>query len=287
MKVFISWSGLQRKHIAHALRIWLRLVIQHIDPWMSELDIGAGQRWGNELWKELQDSQFGVVCLTAENLQAPWMHFETGALAKAVDQRVCPYLYEIQPGIVQGPLSQFQMKKTDKTGTRELLQSINDASTSLHEKALPIEDLNEAFETWWPKLEAKLNTVPPTATTVPPRREAVDMLEELLELVRNLARSSPSRDDLLELVRTIGRSSPSRDDPVLEFVRNLARSSPFRDELLELVRTIGKSSPSRDDLLEALGKPSRSAHSGGYGRSATSEPILPPNEPQEGAPPPK
>jgi hypothetical protein len=161
------------------------------------------------------------------------------------------------------------MKKTDKTGTRELLQSINEASTSLHEKALPIEDLNEAFETWWPKLEAKLNTVPPTATTVPPRREAVDMLEELLELVRNLARSSPSRDDLLELVRNIGRSSPLRDDRVLE----------LGTRWLETL--------SRDDLLEALGKPRRGAHSGGYGRSSTSEPILPSDEPQEGAPPPK
>jgi hypothetical protein len=211
MKVFISWSGPQSKHIAHALRIWLRSVIQSIDPWMSELDIGAGQRWGNELWKELQDSRFGVVCLTAENLQAPWMHFETGALAKAVEQRVCPYLYEIQPGIVQGPLSQFQMKKTDKTGTRELLQSINEASSSLNERALPIADLNEAFETWWPKLEAKLNTVPPTTTPAPPRREAADMLEELLELVRDIVRNLPlSSQSMLEAARqTMAAYNPS------------------------------------------------------------------------------
>jgi hypothetical protein len=269
MKVFISWSGLQSKHIAHALRIWLRLVIQHIDPWMSELDIDAGQRWVNELWKGLQDSRFGIVCLTAENLQAPWMHFETGALAKAVDQRVCPYLYEIQPGIVQGPLSQFQMKKTDKTGTRELLQSINEASTSLHEKALPIEDLHEVFEIWWPKLEEMLKAVPTTTTPAPPRPEAADMLEELLELVRNLARSSPSRDDLLELVRTIGRSSPSRDDLALEIGTRVLATLP------------------RDDLLEVLRNTRIGTHSGGYGRYSISEPILPRNEPQEGAPPPK
>ena len=146
MKVFISWSGPQSQHIARALQTWLRRVIQHLDPWMSELNIGAGQRWVNELWKGLEDSRFGIVCLTAENLQAPWMHFETGALAKAVEQRVCPYLYEIEPANVQWPLAQFQMKKTDKTGTRELLQSINDAGHSLNETALPIEDFNEAFE---------------------------------------------------------------------------------------------------------------------------------------------
>jgi TIR domain len=71
MKVFISWSGPQSQHIARALRAWLPRVIQHLDPWMSELDIGAGQRWERELWKELQDSHFGMVCLTPENLQAP------------------------------------------------------------------------------------------------------------------------------------------------------------------------------------------------------------------------
>ena len=117
---------------------------------MSELDIGAGQRWASELWKELQDSHFGVVCLTAENLQASWLHFEAGALAKAVDQRVCPYLYEIQSSDVKGLLSHFQMKKADKKETRELLQSINDASTTSKERVLSVEELNEAFETWWP-----------------------------------------------------------------------------------------------------------------------------------------
>jgi hypothetical protein len=202
MKVFISWSGPQSRYIAHALRKWLGLAIQHIEPWMSELDIGAGQRWVNELWKELQDSRFGIVCLTAENLQAPWMHFETGALAKAVEQRVCPYLYDIEPLSVPSPLFQFQGKKTDKTGTKELLQSINNASRSLRERALPIEHLNEVFETWWPNLEEMLKTVPVTTTPAPPRREQADMLEELLTLVRDIARNLPlSSQSMLEAAR--------------------------------------------------------------------------------------
>jgi len=108
------------------------------------------------------------------------------------------------------------MKKTDKTGTRELLQSINDASSSLNEKALPVEDLNEAFEIWWPTLEAKLNTVPLTTTPVPPRRDAADMLEELLELVRNLPRSTPSFNDLFEFVLKIVSHPLLRDTRRLE-----------------------------------------------------------------------
>ena len=41
MKIFISWSGAQSQYIAGILRWWLRRVIQHLDPWMSELDIGG------------------------------------------------------------------------------------------------------------------------------------------------------------------------------------------------------------------------------------------------------
>jgi hypothetical protein len=256
MKVFISWSGPQSKYIACALRKWLSLVIQHIEPWMSELDVGAGQRWVNELWKELQNSHFGVVCVTAENLQAPWMLFETGALAKAVEQRVCPYLYEIQPQSVQGPLTHFQMKKTDKTGTKELLQGINDASRSLGERALPIERLNEAFENWWPNLEEMPKTIPTTTIPAPPPRKTEDMLEELLGLVRNLARSSLSRDDLFELV--------------LNKVRNSSLRGTHRLETL---------------VRQRMGNAS-SHYSMAGGRVTISEPIPTPPEPQEGTPSP-
>jgi hypothetical protein len=158
---------------------------------MSELDIGAGQRWASELWKELQDGHFGVVCLTAENLQAPWLHFEAGALAKAVAQQVCPYLYELKPSDVKGPLSHFQMKQANKKETRELLQSINEASSALNERSLLPEHLDEAFEAWWPKLETELHAMPPSPTAAPPPRDERDMLEEILEIVRGQAIRPP------------------------------------------------------------------------------------------------
>jgi len=149
MKVFISWSGPQSKHIALALQEWLRKVIQNLNVWVSELNIEAGQRWTVELWRELQDSHFGVVCLTGENLRAPWLHFEAGAIAKGVEGRVCPYLYQFQSPLY-GPLSQFQWKQVDKQGTKELLQSINNASLDLTQRGLRPEDFDKVFETWWP-----------------------------------------------------------------------------------------------------------------------------------------
>jgi hypothetical protein len=185
---------------------------------MSEVDIEAGERWGDRLWRELQDSQFGVVCLTAENLQAPWLHYEAGALAKAVDRRVCPYLYKIKPTMVQGPLSHHQTKQVDKQGTKELLHSINTASLTLTKIGLPSEQLDKSFNTWWPQLEEKFSAVPPSTTAPPPRREIQEIVEEILEIVRNqqirqasFTRKTPFQEEMRELATKILREKQIAD----------------------------------------------------------------------------
>ena len=76
-KVFISWSGEQSKTVAEAIRGWLRgFFAGDPDPWMSEHDIEAGERWGKKLNEELEQSSLGVVCLTPENIREPWILFE-------------------------------------------------------------------------------------------------------------------------------------------------------------------------------------------------------------------
>ena len=41
--VFITWSKERSKAAALALRGWLPLVIQAVEPWMSDKDIGKGK----------------------------------------------------------------------------------------------------------------------------------------------------------------------------------------------------------------------------------------------------
>ena len=87
MKVFLSWHGMLSKSVALALRDWLRDVIQSVEPFMSAEDIAPGVRWAANLSAELANTTFGIVCLTRENVAAPYINYEVGALSKAVDDQ--------------------------------------------------------------------------------------------------------------------------------------------------------------------------------------------------------
>jgi hypothetical protein len=92
--VFISWSGDRSKWIAEALREWLPLVVQAAKPWMSSKDIDKGARGLQEISEKLERAKIGIVCLTPENLNVPWVLFEAGALSKTIDDetRLCTLL---------------------------------------------------------------------------------------------------------------------------------------------------------------------------------------------------
>lgn len=161
MKVFISWSGENSKAVAGVLREWLSLVFPDVSFWMSSRDIQAGQRWGNELDRELEDTAFGILCLVPGNLVAPWLLFEAGALSKSVtSSRVLPYCLGLEPNEVQGPLSRFQGVSADEEGTRRLIESINSLLEAKRSEAV----LAKIFEKWWPDLKRDMENVP--ATTV-------------------------------------------------------------------------------------------------------------------------
>lgn len=154
MKVFISWSGETSGQVAKSLRSFLQDVNQQIEPWLSTTDLAAGARWGDELAKSLDETNFGVICLTREALDSPWLVFEAGALSKSVAQgRVCPYLIGIRPAEVTGPLGQFQSKLADRDGTFDLLAAINESAET---GKLPEDRLRRYFERFWGDLETAL-----------------------------------------------------------------------------------------------------------------------------------
>ena len=103
MKVFISWSGARSKKVALIFRDWLPTVIQAIEPFVSSEDIEKGARWNTDIAQELKESSFGLICVTKENLSAPWLNFEAGALSKTIDNTyVAPLLFDVKPSDLKG-----------------------------------------------------------------------------------------------------------------------------------------------------------------------------------------
>jgi len=167
-------------------------VLPAAHAWVSDRDIGAGARWSDELVGVLAETKVGVICLTRDSQQKPWLLFEAGALAKQKDKViVCPYLLDLEEGdVAPGPLTMFQSKRATEEGTRDLFVTINKA---LQEPRKP-ESFGRVFDSAWPKLEAKLNVLP--RPPAPSPRSQDDVLKEILATVRSLARRSAGDSDV-------------------------------------------------------------------------------------------
>ena len=117
MKIFISWSGDRSRAVAELLRDWIKCVLQATQPWISARDIDRGAIWFSEIGNQLQDCTVGIICITQENKNKPWILFEAGALAKGLtSSRVCTLLVDLTPADLQNPLAQFNHTNNDRDG---------------------------------------------------------------------------------------------------------------------------------------------------------------------------
>jgi hypothetical protein len=219
MRIFLSWSGETSRGLAEVLRQWFPSVIQASRPYFSPDDITKGTRWSSEIAQELNDSLLGIICLTPDNLSAPWLMFEAGALSKNIGvAKVIPLLFNVDPADLVGPMTQFQAAKFTKDEVRRVVLAINQ---ELGDHRLAADVGEDVFEMWWPRLEEKVEEV--ISNTEPemtaPSRSEKDILEEVLALARSLSRNAPSHeggilspsaiDDLLaSSIRLIGTLKP-------------------------------------------------------------------------------
>jgi hypothetical protein len=183
MRIFISWSGDRSRALAAALHGWLPVVLHYVQPWMSSANIRSGDRWGTEVAQQLDTCDFGILCLTPENLTSAWILFEAGALAKSVSKgRVVPLVLDLDVAEITFPLGQFQARKADEESVRALVRDINkSAPTPLLEQNLEV-----ALTALWPSVRDKIQEIPAAAEKRPPKRSTEDVLEELVLTVRRL-----------------------------------------------------------------------------------------------------
>lgn len=242
MKIFISWSGKPSLNVATALRDWLPYIFNGIELFVSSEDIRKGKRWPLEVSKELDASNFGIVCLTPDNLEAPWLLFESGALSKSVKEASVYTLLVggLRIGDIEGPLSHFQHTIFEKEDFFKLVKSINEAQGPTKQDETR---LRKIFDKFWDDLETNVSTVTKIDSKPEKKRSSEDMLRELLETTSYIARNIPDsrQQDLLGEVR---RRELSLTEPLSE-----------NDFWAKFVEMVGKTSPfARQYLLEAKGR---------------------------------
>ena len=256
MKVFLSWSGQRSHKVACVLRDWLPSVIQSVLPYVSSEDIDKGTRWSTDISKELEASHYGVICVTKDNVHAPWINFEAGALSKSLDKaNVTPFLIDIKRSDVQGPLLQFQSVIFEKDELFKLVSSVNNRipqKNQLNESLL-----EKAFNVWWPHLEVDLKELEKSAEApkpaIAPPDEKGKILEELLELVRQQQRILNNPEMLLpagylEFVLSRVRVTERDSGRDLRYRREYAS---LHEEVIRLERVLSTASSTSPELAEA------------------------------------
>ena len=248
MKVFLSWSGNTSHKVAKVFRDWFPSVIQSITPYVSSEDIDKGARWSTDIAKELEDSTFGILCVTKDNINAPWLTFEAGALSKTMDKAfVSPFLFDIKRSEVDGPILQFQSTILQKEDIKKLIKTLNKACA---ENKLTDESLDRAFEVWYPTLESELNKikkVAPSTSSEPTKVEEInssELLEEILDLSRinqKLLRNSDSNlessiDEIKARLRDMMNRTEKRSDLISRRMSRKMMHPMMFEDLLHMTR---------------------------------------------------
>lgn len=198
MKIFVSWSGALSKKIAESIKKWLPCFIQAADVFFSPDDIEKGENWDSKISKELSECKYGIICLTADNVTAPWINFEAGAIAKTLDARVATLMININPSEIKGPLSRYQATKIERDDFFQLIENINkQCDTPVNQDVL-----KNTFSGLWDSMEKEMSEVISQTKSVVPSKGKKDgisseAVEEILQLLRKQSSLLSSPDQLL------------------------------------------------------------------------------------------
>jgi hypothetical protein len=132
MSIFFCWSGERSRHVAETLARSLQSL--NIQGFLSP-QIPKGEVWFEAIRQQLASADAAIVTLTPENLGAPWLHYEAGAVAFGIpkdekaSRRIYTYLFGVRPGDVGSPLSQYQHTEATKGDTLALISQLLPAGT--------------------------------------------------------------------------------------------------------------------------------------------------------------
>ncbi|MEL6499831.1 MAG: toll/interleukin-1 receptor domain-containing protein [Cyanobacteria bacterium J06623_1] len=193
MRVFISWSGALSQKIALEVANWLPSIVQVVKPFFSPEDIPKGDQWLPRVTTTLEECSLGIFCVTPDNFNSPWLHFEAGAISNHVGiSNVIPILFGgIKPTDITGPLTQFQCAEFREDEMFRVVKTVN-SSTSDEEGRGSIKDsvLKKTFDYFWPDFSCAIqiaftNQENNKQLEETPTRSPDDLLHEILSIVRH------------------------------------------------------------------------------------------------------
>lgn len=206
LKVFISWSKEPSREVAKSLRTGILTVFDMVQPFVSDVDIEAGDRALKAIEVALKDSGFGVIIVTRDNMEAPWLNFEAGALSKALgdDQtRVIPLLVGFTSMTqLTGPLVQFQARHATEEKILELFHVLGD------QVGVSREIVTQRLSGWLPSFIETVELAGKPGAATPPKRSSEELLDELLDLVRGLRRDISASEP--RVISTSRKTSEAR-----------------------------------------------------------------------------
>ena len=157
-------------------------------------EIRKGEDWEKNLHEGLQAADFGILCVTRGNYAAPWMIYEAGYLSHKAE-KVAPFLLDIHPSELEGPLARFQSTVFDKEDLQKLVLSMNLLeSTPLREKYL-LDNFAGVYSAWEERLKE----------AVASRDSAEDVARQTLADVERLLKRSEKNQALLKKIASGAR----------------------------------------------------------------------------------
>jgi hypothetical protein len=156
MKIFLSWSGPHSRAVAEALKkVLYELFRNKVKPFYSP-KIKRGVKWSVAIDAALQDTHFGIICMTPDSLDSRWIYYEAGALYKSQGSRIWTFLHKLEHEDVPSPLKDFQHTTAKRDDVLQLLKDINEQLRGTGSEALQLRVLRQRFNANWPLLKERL-----------------------------------------------------------------------------------------------------------------------------------
>lgn len=198
MHVFISWSGEKSLVYAEELKRLIEGCIQAATTFCSSQDIHNGENWSRTLFDELATSKYGIICVTKDNINAPWINFEAGAIANKLGNKMTAFLIDLNASDINSPLSFYQATRVDKSSILSLLYSINDTLDKKVDKDI----IKNTLEYYYSKFEDNINS----------HRFATNIKSE--ETYKHIIQILENTNETLNFIKRIDAIMPSMTEEI-------------------------------------------------------------------------